>query len=217
MKKILLVEDDNILGETIVDILEDENYDVIWVKDGKKALDKSFCSSYDLYLLDVNVPFINGFELLKDLRQSGDKTPAIFITALIDINSLEKGFDVGADDYIRKPFESKELLVRINTQIKKSFNSYENILKYKDLEYDIKSKILTKDKNIIHLSPSECELLELFLKNQGKVISKDEILFTLKDGELGSDATLRVQISKLKKVGLEISNIRAVGYRCEKL
>ncbi len=217
MKKILLVEDDAILGETIVDILEDKNYEVIWVKDGKQALDKSFCTKYDLYLLDVNVPFINGFELLKDLRQSADMTPAIFITALVDINSLEKGFDVGADDYIKKPFNEKELLIRINAQIKKSFNSYENILKYKDLEYDIDSKILKKDKNIVHLSPSENELLELFLKNQGKIISKDEILFTLKDGEMGSDASLRVQISKLKKIGLEISNIRAVGYRCEKL
>ena len=217
MKKILLVEDDTILGETIVDILEDENFEVLWVKDGKKALDESFCAKFDLYLLDVNVPFINGFELLKDLRQSGDKTPAIFITALIDINSLEKGFNVGADDYIKKPFNEKELLIRINAQIKKSFNSYENILKYKDLEYEINSKILKKDESIIHLSPSESELLELFLKNQGKIISKDEILFILKDGELGSDASLRVQISKLKKIGLEISNIRAVGYRCEKL
>jgi DNA-binding response OmpR family regulator len=217
MKKILLVEDDTILGETIVDILEDKNYDVVWVKDGEKALDKSFCSKYDLYLLDVNVPFINGFELLKDLRQSADMTPAIFITALIDINSLEKGFDVGADDYIKKPFNEKELIIRINTQIKKSFNSYEDILKYKDLEYDISSKILRKNGKIVHLSPSESELLELFLKNQGKIISKDEILFTLKDGEIGSDASLRVQISKLKKIGLELSNIRAIGYRCEKL
>lgn len=217
MKKILLVEDDTILGETIVDILEDKNYEVVWVKDGKEALDKSFCTKYDLYLLDVNVPFINGFELLKDLRESADMTPAIFITALIDINSLEKGFDVGADDYIKKPFNEKELLIRINAQIKKSFNSYEDILKYKDLEYDISSRILRKNGKIVHLSPSESELLELFLKNQGKIISKDEILFTLKDGEIGSDASLRVQISKLKKIGLELSNIRAVGYRCEKL
>ncbi len=217
MKKILLVEDDSILGETIVDILENENYFVSWVKDGKKALDESFFTQFDLYLFDVNVPFISGFELLNDLRQSGDKTPAIFITALIDIVNLEKGFEVGADDYIKKPFNEKELLIRIHTQIKKSFHSYENILKYKDLKYDISSKILKKNEEIIHLSPSECELLELFLKKQGKIISKDEILFTLKDGEMGSDASLRVQISKLKKIGLELSNIRAVGYRCEKL
>lgn len=217
MKKILLVEDDLILGETISDILEDENYNVVWVKDGKNALDKSFCTHYDLYLFDVQVPFMNGFELLKQLRQSGDMTPAVFMTALVDIQSLEKGFDVGADDYIKKPFNEKELLIRIHTQIKRSFKSYENILHYKDLHYDIVSRVLKKENIPVHLTPSENQLLELFLKNKGKIISKDEILFILKQGELGSDASLRVQISKLKKIGLEISNIRAVGYRCEKL
>lgn len=217
MKKILLAEDDTILGETIVDILEEKNFNVTWVKDGKNAIEKSFESKYDLYLFDINIPFVSGFELLNDLRQSGDETPTIFITALVDINSLQKGFDIGADDYIKKPFDEEELIIRINTQIKKSFKSHNNILKYKDLQYDISSKILTKDEEIIHLTPSESELLELFLKNLGKIISKDELLFSLKNGELGSDASLRVQISKLKKIGLEVSNIRAVGYRCEKL
>lgn len=217
MKKILLVEDDSILGETIVDILENENYFVIWVKDGQKALDESFYAQFDLYLFDVNVPFMSGFELLKDLRQSGDTTPAIFITALVDIANLEKGFDAGADDYIKKPFNEKELLIRINTQIKKSFHSYENIFKYEDLKYNIDSKVLTKNNVIIHLSPSESALLELFIKNLNKVISKDEILFVLKEGQMGSDASLRVQVSKLKKIGLQITNIRAIGYRCEKI
>ena len=216
MKKILLIEDDIILGETIADILEDEKYDITWVKDGRDALNKSFDYLYDLYLLDVNVPFINGFELLSDLRKSGDKTPAIFITALIDINNLQKGFDVGADDYIKKPFDMKELLIRIESQIKKSFKSYSNILEYKDIAYDISSSILTKDGQKIHLSPSELKLLELFLQNINRVITKDEILYALHDGELGSDAALRVQISKLNKIGLDISNIRAIGYRCEK-
>ena len=129
--KILLVEDDLILGDTIFDILENAGFEATWVKDGQVALEKTFINNYDLFLFDVNVPFINGFELLKDLRQSGDVTPAIFITARVDIDSLSHGFDVGADDYIKKPFELDELIIRINAQIKKSFKSYsKNCLLY---------------------------------------------------------------------------------------
>jgi len=216
MKKILLVEDDTVLGETIVDILEDENYDITWVKDGKKALDKSFEHRYDLYLFDINVPFINGLELLNDLRKSGDTTPAIFITAKIDLESFERGFEVGADDYIRKPFHMKELLIRINNQIQKSFSTHDTQVHYKNILYNLESQIVTKDDNVEHLTPTEVKLLELFLKNIGRVITKDEIFDFTHDGGIGSDSALRVQISRLKKLGLDITNIRAIGYRCEK-
>jgi len=216
MKKILLVEDDTVLGETIVDILEDENYDITWVKDGEKALDKSFEHRYDLYLFDINVPFINGLELLNDLRKSGDTTPAIFITAKIDLESFERGFEVGADDYIRKPFHIKELLIRINNQIQKSFSTHDTQVHYKNILYNLASQVVTKDDNIEHLTPTEVKLLELFLKNIGRVITKDEILDFTHDGGIGSDSALRVQISRLKKLGLDIANIRAIGYRCEK-
>ena len=218
MKNILLLEDDLILGETLKEILEDEDYKVTWVKDGNDGLSKTFEKDFDLYLFDVNVPFINGFELLQSLRENKDITPAIFITALIDIDNLTKGFKVGADDYIRKPFNANELIVRVDSLIKKSFKNYETTIKYNDLSYDIKEEKVYKENEEIHLSPSEHQLLVLFLKNIGKVINKDDILFNLHDNDtLGSDATLRVQISKLKKIGLIITNIRAVGYRCEKV
>ena len=93
MYKILLVEDVLILGETIIDISENAGYEATWVKDGQAALEKTFDNNYDLFLFDVNVPFINGFELLKELRQSGNITPAIFITARVDMDSLSNGFD----------------------------------------------------------------------------------------------------------------------------
>ena len=218
MKNILLLEDDLILGETLKEILEDEDYKVTWVKDGNDGLSKTFEKDFDLYLFDVNVPFINGFELLQSLRENKDITPAIFITALIDIDNLTKGFKVGADDYIRKPFNANELIVRVDSLIKKSFKNYESTIKYNDLSYDIKEEKVYKENEEIHLSPSEHQLLVLFLKNIGKVINKDDILFNLHDNDtLGSDATLRVQISKLKKIDLIITNIRAVGYRCEKV
>jgi len=217
MYKILLLEDDLILGDTIFDILEAEGFETTWVKDGKIALEKSFISSYDIFLFDVNVPFINGFELLKDLRQSGDLTPAIFITARVDIKSLSKGFEIGADDYIKKPFDLDELIIRINTQIKKSFKSYTEFISYNNLRFDIKKELVFKDNIELHLSPTEFKLFELFIKNIDKTISKEEILYHIHEGDEGSEAALRVQISKLKKLGLNITNQRAIGYKCEQL
>ncbi len=111
MASILLVEDDTTLAETLMDLLAYEDFHVTWVSDGQKALDATFVERFDLMLFDVNVPFVNGFELLKLLRESGDDTPAIFITALTDIASLSQGFEVGADDYLKKPFDFVELLI----------------------------------------------------------------------------------------------------------
>ena len=120
MIKLLLLEDDHMLAESLIELLESENFDIVHVLNSQKALDKTFLQKFDLLLLDVNVPLFNGFELLKSLRDSGDKTPAIFLTALTDIASLSKGFDAGADDYIKKPFDFDELLIRINAILKKN-------------------------------------------------------------------------------------------------
>ena len=217
MKKILLLEDDIILGETIEEFLLSENYEVVWVKDGELALSETFSSKFDIYLFDVNVPFINGFVLLQELRHSGDITPAIFITANIDIDSLKKGFDVGADDYLKKPFDFDELIIRIESLIKKSFKSYSSVIKYGDLSYDMDNRQLISKDNKIHLSPSEFTIIEYFLKNIGKVLNSEDIISQTNQDFDGSVASLRVQISKLKKLGFNITNIRSVGYRLEKL
>ena len=216
-KKILLVEDDIILGETIQELLELEGYCVSWVKDGQQALEKIYHLSYDIYLFDLNIPFINGLELLDELRKNGDKTPTIIITANIDINSMKNGFNVGADDYIKKPFDIEELLLRIELVLKKSFKTYNQTISYGDIIYDTIKQQLSKNSKVIHLSPTEMVLFEYFIKNLDKVLSKDELISHTHDDFEGSDAVLRVQISKLKKIGLNIVNIRGVGYRCEKI
>ena len=213
MKKILLVEDDIDLGESLQELLSDENFEVILVSDGNEALSSTYNSKYDIYLFDVDIPFINGFELLKSLRNSGDLTPCIFLTAKVDISSLSTGFDVGADDYIKKPFDFDELLIRITTQIKKSFNSYSNTILYKNISYNIDTQSILIHNDEVFLSPTELKLFELFIKNINKTISKEDILYSLHDGEEGSENALRVQISKLKKLGFDIINQRAVGYK----
>ena len=215
--KILLVEDDLILGESLSELLEYENFNVVWVKDGEEALSSIYGNNFDIYLFDVDIPYINGFDLLKELRDSDDKTPCIFLTAKAGIKSLSTGFEVGADDYIKKPFDTDELIVRINTQIKKSFNTHNSIIEYGDITYNINTQQIKKNNSSIFLSPTETKLFILLLKNINKSITKEDILYHLHDGQEGSEAALRVQISKLKKFGLRIVNQRAVGYKLEKL
>jgi len=213
MKRILLVEDDLILGESLEELLDLEGFDTTWVTDGNIALNSTYNNNFDIYLFDVDIPFIDGFELLKSLRQSGDNTPCIFLTAKVDITSFSTGFDVGADDYIKKPFDFDELVIRIHTQIKKSFNTYSDSIKYNNIVFYITNKTIFKNNDEVHLSPIEFKLFELFIKNINKTISKEQILYSLHDGEEGSENALRVQISKLKKLGLNIINQRAVGYK----
>ena len=120
-KRILLLEDDMALSETVVDYLENLNYEVTTVYDGNSAMDEIYENSFDLLLLDVNVPDINGFEILKNARAQNITTPSIFITSLNSIVDLEHGFESGCDDYIRKPFSLKELKLRVETILKGNF------------------------------------------------------------------------------------------------
>jgi len=119
--KILLLEDDLNLSDTVCDYLEEKGFEVICVYDGEEALSSIYENSFDLLLLDVNVPIKNGFQVLKEIIKDGNNTPAIYITSLNSVDSLEQGYSSGCDDYIRKPFEIKELLLRVQTLIKKSF------------------------------------------------------------------------------------------------
>ena len=211
MYKILLLEDDEILSQTLKELLEDQNYNIQIAKNGNMALNLSFENNFDLYLLDVNVPFLNGFDFLKELRESGDKTPAFFITALRDIKSLSKGFEAGADDYIKKPFDFDELIVRINAKLK--INNSKII--YGVITYDITDNTIRKNETIIQLPQIDKKLFLLFIKNTGKILNKN-ILFEEMDRP--TDLALRVHLSKIKKLlGVEISNIRGEGYRLEEI
>ncbi len=213
MARLLLVEDDVNLAETLVELLELEQFEVTWVGDGEQAFDATFMHAYDLFLFDVNVPFIDGFELLESLRKSGDETPAIFITAMNDIASLSKGFEVGADDYIKKPFEFDELAVRINSLIRKRLKIKENIITLDDYHFHIDTNELYYQDKFIALSPIELKLTTLFFKQLSTTITKENILMELSEGEEASEGALRVHINKLRKHGLPIQTIKGTGYR----
>lgn len=213
MARILLLEDDEILRETLCELLEAEGYKVNTVGKGNAVLDITESHSFELMLFDVNVPDYNGFELLDMLRESGNQTPCIFLTSLNDIASLSKGFEVGADDYLKKPFDFDELLVRIGAILRKSFSSEKNIIKYKNLTYKISTNELFKGEELFLLAPQEQKLLALFFKHQGETIKKEDFLYELDNDSESSAGALRVYITKLRKIGLEIQTIKGTGYR----
>ncbi|WP_373071409.1 response regulator transcription factor [Sulfurimonas sp.] len=208
-KKILLLEDDILLAQTLEDLLISENYDVSLVTTGNEAIDKTYDEKFDLYVFDINVPDITGLELLESLRDANDNTPTIFISALVDIQSISKAFKVGAEDYIKKPFFPEELLIRINAKL---LPKQTNII-YKNIEYNSNTKLLKIDGHIKSIGEVQERLLELFLNNLNQVLDKDILLECL---DKPSPTALRVAITKLKQTtGLNIINVRGVGYSLE--
>ena len=214
--KILLLEDDLMLSEVIVEHLEEYGYKVTALYDGIAAEDLLFEEKFDLLLLDVNVPLLNGFELLKNLRQSNNNTPAIFITSMNTPQDVLEGFELGANDYLKKPFEMIELKARIDN-IKRQFKIDEtDVFKISDnLFYDFSRYVLKRDNKEVKLSKKEGEFLAYFLKHRGKVLSADELMVNVWSYDTApSSATLRTYIKTLRKHLGEhsISTIRGVGY-----
>jgi len=220
-KKILLLEDDMALNETIVDYLENLNYDVVSVYDGNSAMDTIYENSFDLLLLDVNVPDINGFEILKSAREQDITTPAVFITSLNSMVDLENGFESGCDDYIRKPFALKELKLRVETILKREFFHQNNskIQIDTNIFYDSDNDLLTVKGEDIQLNNKDAKLLKLFLQNQEQILSHETIYSTLWEyDEQISQSALRTYIKNLRKhLGKEkIVSIKKLGYKFTK-
>jgi len=204
---LLLLEDDPMLAQSLIRYLEQNDYTINWARDGEEALSLSYDSSYDLYLLDINVPLLNGTDLLKLLRDSGDATPAIIISALIDIKSVTEGFNAGADDYLKKPFDPEELLIRIKAKTNKLV-SFKTVGEF---EIDLEQHSIYKDKKPYHLSGVQKRIFIALVQNYPNLVTKDELLLLL---DKPSDLALRVNITKLKKsLNINIGSIRGVGYK----
>lgn len=216
MYKILLLEDDELLGEALSEELSEHNFDVVWVKDAPSAADAAYDGCYDLYLFDVNVPGQSGFELLHDLRVASDETPTVFLTARTNIKDLQEGFLVGADDYVMKPFDMEVLLIRIGAKIKIN----QTLFISKDAWLDNTNQFLKINDKNIDLPKREFEILHYYLTHKERIIGKDEILEMLYEGDFISDATYRVYIRNLNKHlegHAKLTNIRGSGYRFESL
>lgn len=210
--KILLLEDDILLGETIVDLLEDEEYLVTYCVNGQQAIDTTFENKFDIYLLDINVPLINGLTVLKELRDADDNTPTIFLTSHKD--KLKDAFLTGGDDYITKPFDNDELLLRIHALLKRTKTSICTEIGL--LSHNETLNRIIYDNKELDLSIKEYQLLLLLMKHVNSTVSKDLIiqeLWNASDG--GSNGAVRVYINRIKQLvpNITIQNIRGIGYK----
>ena len=216
--KILLMEDDAVLSEILLDFLR-ESWDVDYAFNSDEVYSKLDSNKYDLFIFDINVAGKTGLELLEELREFKDTTPTIMITAYTDTEYLKKAFELGAHDYIKKPFELEELSIRIqNTQ--KLFNIDNN----KDIKIDANLTFLPElrevksKKGVILLSQKDTDILLYFINNSKRVITSEELVQNIWDFDnLPSDATIRSHIRTLREIiGKDkIQTLRGVGYKYE--
>lgn len=211
MSKILLLEDDYLLSQTLIGLLKEAGFEVAHAQDGEEALSLSYDTIFDLYLFDINVPLLNGIDVLKLLRDNDDKTPAFFISAYKDIQTITKAFEGACDDYIKKPFDFDELVVRIKAHIHK----HNPTIVYGSMRYDLLSKRIFIDDKEVDLGIVEKAIFDLLMRNMSQTLDK-EMFFDVM--EKPSDIALRVHLSKLKqRFALNITNIKGIGYRLEKI
>lgn len=221
--RILIVEDELSLAEALTQILIKNNYTVDAVNDGESGLDNALSNIYDLIILDIMLPKMDGISILKNIREEGISTPIILLTARGEISDKVLGLDSGADDYLAKPFASEELLARIRAiSRRKGEVLQDNTLKFGDLQLNISTLKLTKGSKEIKLILKECQLLELLIMRNNLVSSKELIIEKLWgfDSEVEHNH-VEVYISFLRKKltylnsKVTINTVRGVGYILE--
>ncbi len=209
--EILLIEDDQLLAQSLKDFLESEGFVVDVGYDGEEALDLTFEKSYDLYLFDINLGGESGLQIAKELKEADDNTPVIFITALTDLESISKAFDLGAVDYIKKPFHPQELILRIRSKFDKPKKS--QVLKYGAIELDLQNQLIKVGGHPQTIGEVQFKILQKLLEKRNAIVTKEELLSIMHNP---SDVALRVTINKLKnRFDLPIKNIRSKGYTLE--
>ena len=216
-RTILLLEDDMQLNDTVKQFLEHHGYRVLSAYDAEQAKDLLYEHSVDLMLLDIKVPRQNGFDLLSELRKEGDTRPAVFITSLHGVEDVSRGFDVGCDDYIRKPFALKELLVRIEAQLRKAYGEEKTaVIIDETIHYYPEEYRLEIEGKKIALKQKEAKLLTLLYRRRGKLVYYDEINRTLWEyDESPSAGSLRTYIKTLRAYlgKARIETVKNIGYR----
>jgi len=207
LNRLLLLEDDPNLSKTLIKYLKRNGYEIDWAKNGEEAMDFSYENSYSLYLFDINVPLLSGVDLLTELREADDLTPTIIISALIDIASVTKGFIAGADDYLKKPFDPEELLIRIQAKTAK----LQQKIRFKEFELNNQTQEIYYKKEPVYLGNVQKSLLISLIKNYPNPVTQDELMLLL---DKPTNLALRVNIAKLKKnLDIEIKSVRGVGYK----
>lgn len=217
MARVLIVEDERELAAVTKRYLEKEGYDVSLISDGGEAMQFLLTNNVELLILDVMLPAMDGFSICETVRKRKN-VPIIIVSAKTDEESRVLGLNLGADDYLVKPYSVKELVARVNAQMRRSMGGYISELSDGELRLNVASKEVLLDKMPLTLTAKEFDLLKLFLENRGRVLNKDFLLNTVWGVDNESEpSTLTVHIGKLReKIGSgRIATVWGVGYRYE--
>ncbi len=223
METILIIEDDATMLRGLKDNFEYQGYGVLSASDGELGLNAALDKKPDLIILDIMLPKINGYEVCRLIRKEGLAMPIIMLTAKGEESDIVLGLNLGADDYVTKPFSIKELLARAAAFLRRSRQAEQDVYEVADYRLDIPARKLTRQGNEIRLSPKEFKLLALFFKKPGRALTRDEILnavwgYDCFVGQRSIDrfvTTLRNKIEPDPRSPTFIHTIREIGYRFE--
>jgi len=217
--KVLVVEDNVELNNTLKEILELNGYLVDTVYDGEQALDFLSLYDYDLVILDIMLPEIDGFQVCKSMRDKGDFTPVLMLTAKDTTPDKVKGLDIGADDYLVKPFDIDELLARVRALIRRVSTEKSNVVQVGDITVDLEKREVYKDGKSLIITPKLFCILEQLIRNRGRVVTYESLMNKCWDiTDYPSRETVRANIKLLRKILQNkdiIHNVSGVGYKIE--
>lgn len=217
--RVLLVEDENLIADALIVSMVRDGYHVDWVEDASSAEEALCASNFDLVVLDLGLPGRDGLSLLRWMREVGRLEPVIILTARGAVENRIEGLDLGADDYMTKPFEMKELLARARAQIRRANGRRAPKLTHGNIEIDLAGHTVTQSGKTIEFAPLAFQVLVLLLERKGRVISKDELAENLYGWDEGAESnTVEVYISQIRK-RLDrnlIRTIRGIGYIIDK-
>lgn len=211
--KVLLIEDDQTLGESLVEYLSLENIETLWLQDERKIPHVINVYDFDVIILDLILNFTRGEDLISYLRDKGIKTPILILTAKRDITNKEECFLKGADDYLTKPFEPKELLLRIKVLSRRKH--IESIIKISNISINIDARTIHRDNEELKISKTAWELLTLLLKKRGEIVDTETILNYVWAGKAVGDEVVRTYIKELRKIlpPESITTYKGRGYK----
>lgn len=219
--RVLLVEDEKRMAEALVELLRLEKYEVDWCDNGREGCDYILSDIYDIIILDVMLPGMSGFDIVKEVRREGIKTPILILTAKGDLEDRVTGLDNGADDYLIKPFMTKELLARIRALIRRMIHTEDGTLAVGDISLDINTSTLCciKTGQNVRLSEKEFKIMEYLITNQGQIVSREQIARKIwgYDNEAEYN-NVEVYLSFTRKKiafiesAVEIKAVRGLGY-----
>jgi len=217
--KILLLEDELMLQSSILEYLHTLGHTCIAYSDGQKAFDDIQKNCYDLFIFDINVPKITGLELFSSIKENKCFTPVLFVSALVDIKSISEAFDLGASDYIKKPFHLKELGIRIEKiQAENKNHKNEHILLSENYSFSRQNNTLLYNKAVQQLTKKQCDIITYLSNNINNTMSIELIRQYVWNSDIVSDATIRTEISRLRKILKEdfIINEKTIGYKIKR-